>query len=135
MVFDEYPGPALFTDARGRKVVPIPPSARDFFRSSVACQRVQLPLVVAHAITVHKSQGLTMSRAVVDISRGEHQSGLNYVAVSRVKTLQGLVFDAPFDLEQLQRPAGRRDTQAVQARLQDWVRRDPQVLLPPARQD
>lgn len=65
----------------------------------VACTRRQFPLRLAYGITVHKSQGLTLSKAVMNLARKEHALGLSYVAVSRVKTLQGLLFECPFDYD------------------------------------
>lgn len=54
----------------------------------------QYPLKTAWAITVHKSQGLTFEKAIIDV----HQSfahGQTYVALSRCKTLEGMVLSAP----------------------------------------
>jgi len=63
----------------------------------LAGSREQFPLVVSYAITVHKSQDVTLDKVVCDISGAEFASGLRYVAVSRVSKLQGLMFDVPFD--------------------------------------
>ncbi|KAG5958179.1 hypothetical protein E4U58_005460 [Claviceps cyperi] len=63
--------------------------------------RTQFPLTVAYAITVHKSQGATLDCAVVDISCRHFTPGRSYVAVSRVKTLHGIMFDAPSDHQPL----------------------------------
>jgi len=54
---------------------------------------------LAYAITVHKSQGLTLSKAVLNLNQREHCLGLSYVAVSQVKTLDRVLFEVPFDYE------------------------------------
>ena len=54
----------------------------------------QYPLRLAWAITIHKSQGLTFERAIIDANLS-FASGQVYVALSRCKTLEGLVLASP----------------------------------------
>lgn len=55
----------------------------------------QYPLKPAWAITIHKSQGLTFEKAVIDV-QSAFTHGQVYVALSRCKTFNGLVLSSPF---------------------------------------
>ncbi len=60
----------------------------------------QFPLRLAWAITIHKSQGLTFDRAIIDaIASFSH--GQVYVALSRCKSLDGMVLKSPIKLESI----------------------------------
>ncbi|KAF8220326.1 hypothetical protein L208DRAFT_1193351, partial [Tricholoma matsutake] len=63
----------------------------------------QLPLPLAWAVTIHKSQGLTLEDVVIDFGPKDFSSGLSFVALSWVKKLKGLAFFVPFGIQCLQR--------------------------------
>jgi DNA polymerase III delta prime subunit len=66
----------------------------------VAGKFKQFPLKLAWAITVHKSQGLTFQRAILDIGQA-FAPGQVYVALSRLTSLDGLILSSPINFQSL----------------------------------
>jgi ATP-dependent DNA helicase PIF1 len=60
----------------------------------------QIPLIHAWAITIHKSQGVSLDLAQIDVGSNIFECGQTYVALSRVKTLDGLYLTA-FDPQKI----------------------------------
>ncbi|MBR3628414.1 MAG: hypothetical protein IKN42_06180, partial [Elusimicrobia bacterium] len=58
--------------------------------SVVIAQYQQFPLMLAWAMTIHKSQGQTFSNLFVELGNGIFENGQLYVALSRIKTINGL---------------------------------------------
>jgi ATP-dependent DNA helicase PIF1 len=63
--------------------------------SKVAGSFIQIPLAHAWATTIHKAQGQTFDRALVDMGNGAFASGQTYVALSRCRTRDGLRLQRP----------------------------------------
>lgn len=57
----------------------------------------QFPVILAWAITIHKSQGKTFDRIILDIGGGTFAHGQIYVALSRCRTLEGVVLRRPIE--------------------------------------
>jgi hypothetical protein len=60
----------------------------------------QIPLRLAWSITIHKSQGLTFEKAIID-AQGAFAHGQTYVALSRCKSLEGLVLKSKIESNQI----------------------------------
>ena len=61
-----------------------------YFVGPMEVRRSQFPLALAYAITIHKSQGLSLDCVVTDLGRRLHSPGMAYVALSRARSLDGL---------------------------------------------
>lgn len=98
---------------------------RNFYYSRQEHYREQFPIRLAFAITVYKVQGSTLNKAIIDITTKEFTPRLRYVAILRIKTLQGLIFKKPFDYSLFT----NRLIEISRARIADIKRRANQVLL------
>jgi len=63
---------------------------------------LQIPVSLAWAITVYKSQGLILPKAVIDFGKKKYAAGLSFVAISHVCALKNILFKL-FSLDRLRR--------------------------------
>ena len=83
----------------------------------------QLPLRLAWAVTIHKAQGLTLDRGIVDLGRGIFAPGQLYVGLSRIRELEGLTLTP--------RPIQAADMR-VDGAVREFMRTSPQMAGAPA---
>ena len=89
--FENYRGPVF--DVNQPSCVPICPITVSSQTEVGFHERQQLPLRLAWALTIHKSQGLTLPKVWIDIGKSERTAGVSYVAISRAKTLASCVIE------------------------------------------
>ena len=66
-------------------------SAQYEIKKNIIATRKQFPIILAWAITIHKSQGLTLNKALIDLGDSVFAPGMAYVALSRLKKLNDLI--------------------------------------------
>ncbi len=87
--FDPESGSPVVRTRTGKRIVAEPVTWKIEENGAERASVTQVPLRLAWAITVHKSQGMSMDYAVIDLSRA-FEYGQGYVALSRLRSLAGL---------------------------------------------
>ena len=88
--FDNYCGPSF---SNMPFCVPITPVTATVSVSNSVHERQQLPLTLAWALTIYKSQGMTLEKAWIDLGKKETTLGMTYVALSRARNLSSLIIE------------------------------------------
>ena len=117
-----YRGPTEWHTAIGIPIVPITPVTATWEAATGTCSRTQFPLRLAYAITVHKSQGMTLPKARIDLGEKDFSVGLTFVALSRVKRLDDLALINGFGEHRLRTIGGPPTARRCQQ--EDQVRRE-----------
>jgi ATP-dependent exoDNAse (exonuclease V) alpha subunit len=81
--------PVVKLEANGKKIRVEGHSWKHTINKEVIAEVIQLPLRLAWAITIHKSQGMSLDEADIDLSRS-FAYGMGYVALSRLRSYEGL---------------------------------------------
>lgn len=87
--FDDFTGEPIIKTKNGRNITIAPMDWTVEENGKIRAQITQIPLRLAWAITVHKSQGMSLDAAVMDLSQ-VFEFGQGYVALSRVRRLSDL---------------------------------------------
>ena len=103
--FPQYTGPSLYPGCPDR-LFPVFPVDRKFLIDNKACSRMMIPLSLAYAVTIHKSQSLTLNKVVINIGKKEFCTGLSFVPLSRVRRITDLLLH-PFPFERLKQTSSR----------------------------
>lgn len=96
--FHHYLGPSFLENIPN--CVPVCPITITSNSFNSFHERQQLPLKLAWAMTIHKNQGLTLTKAWIDIGPTEQAAGITYVALSRVKSIASCIIE-PMTYERL----------------------------------
>ena len=90
IIFDDPSVGAVLQQPLHHNAIAIEPCDQEYFYKGRCVIRRQFPLNLAWAVTIHRSQGASLDKVYCDLGAGIFEHGMAYVAMSRVRTLQGL---------------------------------------------
>ena len=120
---------ATFWPCGGKKgaIVSITLVTREWGGAGGELARTELPLTLAYAMTVHKSQKLTLGKTAIELGGSERCAGLTFTALSRVAFLGSLATAGKIDMERLEM-AGAGKRIAERKRHDEWRARNTEAL-------
>ena len=89
--FEGYKGPSYLTNVP--KAVSMLPVRRSFMVQGNAAKKRHLPLQASYAISIHRLQGVTEEKVILNTGPTEFAGGVLFVGVSRTKAFEDLAFD------------------------------------------
>ena len=120
--FEAYLGPPCLKHVS--QCVPIIPVRRQWMRNGVSYSRKQLPIILGYGLSIHKLQGSTCDRLILNPGRREFAAGLMFVGATWTKILQRLLLDPMpnfdhFDLSKINEIQRRIEEKTRMAAFQD----------------
>ena len=78
-----------------QNIVPITPICRSWISKKTNCVRTMIPFLPGYAVSIHKSQGMSLDKVIINLGPREFATGLSYTAISRCRKIKNLSF-SPF---------------------------------------
>ena len=104
--FDQYTGPSYLSDVD--KIVPICPIRREWHSQSKHHSRTMLPIMLGYSLSIHKLQGETVEKVILNLGPVEFATGLTLVGASRVRKYEDLAFSPYPNFERFQQIANSK---------------------------
>ena len=117
--FDGYTGPSCLP--MHDCAYPVGPIERAWTERKTVYQRQMLPLVPAYGISIHKSQGQTLGRVVINLGPKDFAPGLTYTALTRARGLHAMAFDPMPDMDRFNKVVRSK---GFRAQLADDAKKD-----------